>query len=95
MVTIGVDQSLISSENYEHRCLGNIIRLYKFSCKCDNQQMYKAILEASMAYTPEGFTENSPMLPREYVTVKNPSARKSLRQISESLDVNLRLLSVG
>ena len=40
-----------------------------------------------MVYNPEGFTDNSPMLSRPYVPVKQLSARKSLHQCSETLDV--------
>ena len=46
MVTIVIDQSLSNSAMYEHRCLENIKKLYKSDSKCDNQQQYKAILEA-------------------------------------------------
>ena len=45
MVTIVVDQYLISSATYEHRCLENINNLYKYSGKCDYQQHYKDIIE--------------------------------------------------
>ena len=40
-----------------------------------------------MVSTPEVFTENSPMTLSQYLTVKNPSVRKSLHQFSEALDV--------
>ena len=40
-----------------------------------------AILKASMVYTPDRFTDNSPLSPDPYVNVKNPSARKSIHQI--------------
>ena len=40
-----------------------------------------------MLSTPEGFTDNSPMLTGPSVTVKNSSARKSLRQFTELLYV--------
>ena len=40
-----------------------------------------------MLSTPEGFTDNSPMLTGPSVTVKNSSARKSLRQLTELLYV--------
>ena len=29
--------------------------------KCDDQQQYKAIIEAAMVSTPEGFYDKSPM----------------------------------
>ena len=86
IVTIGVDQSLSNSAMYEHRYLENICKLYKISGKCDNQQQYKTILEASMVSTPEGFIENSPMSPSPSITVKQ-CAMKALRQFLEALDV--------
>ena len=63
MVTIGVDQSLSNSAIYEHRCLKNIKKLYKYAGKCDDQQQYKVIIEAEMVSTHEEITENSPMSP--------------------------------
>ena len=40
-----------------------------------------------MFYTLEGFTHKIPMSPVPLVTVKNPSARKSLHKFTELLDV--------
>ena len=40
-----------------------------------------------MVSTTEVFNENSLMSPGPYVTVKHPSASKSLRQFTELLDV--------
>ena len=40
-----------------------------------------------MVSTPEGYNINIPMTPNQYDSTKNPSARKSLRQFSETLDV--------
>ena len=40
-----------------------------------------------MVSTPDVFTDNSPLSPDSDVYVKNPSARKSLHQFLESLDV--------
>ena len=48
---------------------------------------YKAILEAAMVFTPEGFTDNSPMSRGLSLSVKKPSAIKSLCQFSEAWDV--------
>ena len=56
----------------------------------DNQQQYKAILEAAMVSTPEGFTDNSTISPSQYVIVKNPGARKSIRKFSEALEVKYK-----
>ena len=56
MVTIGVDYSFSNNYLYEHICLKNIKKLYQSAVKCDDQQQYKAILEAAVVYTPEGFS---------------------------------------
>ena len=87
MVTIVVYQSLSNSAMYEHRCLENINMLYKSSGKFDDHQQYKSIIGSEMVSTPEGFTYNSPMSPIQYVIVKNPSARKSLRSFEDRLEV--------
>ena len=42
----------------------------KSAGKFDYQQQYNAILESEMVSTPEVGTDNSPMSPRQYVTVK-------------------------
>ena len=39
-----------------------------------------------MVSTPEGFTENIPMSPSQYMTVKNPSAIKYLHQFLDTLE---------
>ena len=76
MVHIGVYQSLSNIAMYEHRCLENIKKLYKSGGKFDDQQQYRDITESAMVSTSEVFTDNSPMLPRKYVTVKTSSAIK-------------------
>ena len=38
MITIGVYQSLSKIALYEHRCLENINKLYKYAGRCDDQQ---------------------------------------------------------
>ena len=43
-----------------------------------------------MVSTPEGFTVNRPMSPSQYVMVKKPSARKSLRQFLYTLEVKYK-----
>ena len=78
MNTIGIRQSLSNSALFKHRCLQNINTLYKHYGKCDVQQQFKDILEISMVYTPEGFTDNSPRYPMIPAPVKKPSAIKSL-----------------
>ena len=50
---------------------GNIKKLCKYNGKYDDQQKYKAIFEAAMVSAPDGFTENSPIPPSQYVTLKN------------------------
>ena len=59
--TIGIDQSLSNSALFEHRCIHNINKLYKHTRKFDDQQKFKDIIEADMVFTPEGFTNNSPI----------------------------------
>ena len=86
MAAIGVDQSLSNSAMYEHRCLVNIRKLYKSAGKCDDQKQYKVIIESSMVSNTEVFTDNSQISPSQSVTVKNPSARKSLRQFLDVLE---------
>ena len=86
MVIIDVEQSLRNSGFYGHICLGITQKLYNSAGKCDDQQQYKAILEAAMVSTPELLTNNIPMSSVPYVPVKQPNARKSLRQFSETLN---------
>ena len=38
-------------------------KLYKYDGKCEYQQQYKDVIETAMVYTPEGFTDYSPMSP--------------------------------
>ena len=87
MVTVAVDQLLSNCAMYEHRCLKNIKKLYKYSGKCDDKQQYKVILEAKMVSTPDEFTGNGPMPPSLFVIVKNPIEIKLLHTFSEALDV--------
>ena len=55
--------------------------------KRDNKHHYEYILDETMISTYEEFSENSPMLPSPSVTVKNPSAIKSIRIFTEVFDV--------
>ena len=87
MFTIRVDQSLSDNAMYEHRCLEIINRLYKSARRYDDLQQYKAIIEAAITSTPMGFTENSQISHSQYVTVKNPKERKSLRHFLDTLEV--------
>ena len=61
---------------YEHRCPENIKKLYKSSGKGDNQEQYKAICEAYMVSTSEGFTGNILISPGPYLSGKQPCAKK-------------------
>ena len=58
--TIVIDQSLSNSAIFEQGCIQNINKLYQHAGNFDNQQQFKYIIEDSMVYTPEGFTDNSP-----------------------------------
>ena len=78
METVGIDQSLINSALFEHRCLQNIKKLYKHTGKCDDQQQLKYILEAAIVSTPEGFNHNSIRSPMNTTLANEPSAGKSL-----------------
>ena len=55
MVDIRVDQSLRNNDLYENRFLENIKKLYKTTGKYEDQNNYKAMIEAEMASTPERF----------------------------------------
>ena len=93
MVTIVLYPLLSNSALYEHRCMVNINKSYKSSGTCDDKQQYKSILEAFMVSIPEEITNNSPLSPGPYLTVKNTSVSKSLCRFSENLDVKKILLS--
>ena len=77
MQTIGIGQSLSNSYRFEHRCLKNIRKLYEHAGKCDNQQQFKDILEATMVSSTEIFTDNSPRSPMTPTPFKKLSSRKS------------------
>ena len=72
---------------------GNINKLYKTSRKLNYQQQYKKINESEMVSTPVIFSNNIPISHSQYVTVKNPSEKKSLRKFLEALDVKYMLMS--
>ena len=54
--------------------------------KCDDKQQYKEIIEAAMVSASERFTDKSIMSYGPYVPLKQPNARKSLCQFSETFD---------
>ena len=72
---------------YEHGCLEKIKKLYKNAGKCDCKHQYKEMIKSSLVSTPEGCTDNILMTPKPYMYTKNTSARKPLRQFTETLDV--------
>ena len=61
--TIGINQSSFTRSSFEHRCMNNIKNIYQHAGKCDDQKNLMDIQEASLLYTPEGFTENGPNVP--------------------------------
>ena len=78
MKTICIDQSSLTRNSFEHKCMKNIENIYQHAGKCDDKQNLKDILEASILYTPEGFTDNSPNVHMTSSSVKKLSARESL-----------------
>ena len=77
---------MINSALFEHICLQNTKKLYKYAGKCDNQQQFKYIIEAAIVSTPEGFTDKTPRSPMNPKPVNKPSARKSLCLLTIILD---------
>ena len=82
MVIIGVEQPLSNTALNYHIFLENIKMLYKYFCKCCDQQHYKAILEKYVDSTFEVLADKSSVSLSIYVPVKKPSARKSLPKFS-------------
>ena len=74
--TIDIDQSLSNNAILENKFLQKPKKLYKNAGKCDNQQQFKDILEASMVSTIEGFTDKSHRYTMAPTPVKKPSDRK-------------------
>ena len=72
-----------------------INKLFKFSVKCDDQKHYKAIIEAAMIYTPKVFTDNGPMQPRQFVTVKILAQENQSVSFQKHRMSNLGLLPTG
>ena len=65
----------------------NIKKIYQHAGKSDDQQNLKDILDAAILSTPEGGTDNSPNMHMESITVKKPSASKSLCLFTNIMDV--------
>ena len=51
MNTIDIDQSLINRSSFEQTCL-NSIKKYQHTCKRDDQQNLKDIIDDAMVSTP-------------------------------------------
>ena len=62
-------------------------KVYKTAGKFDYQHQYKDILEAAMVSTHEWCNDNITLKHNQSEPTKNPSARKSLCQFEEVLDV--------
>ena len=62
-IDIDIDRYLIKNALYEHKCLENIKKLYKYAGKCDYQQQFKDILEDTIISTPDGFIDGIPISP--------------------------------
>ena len=71
MLTIRIDQSLSNCAMYEHRYLEKSRKLYIYAGKCNDQMQFEAIIEASMIFTPETFTDNITMSPGPPMIAKN------------------------
>ena len=65
--------------------MAKINKIYEPSGKCDDQQKYKANIEAAMVSTLEGCTGNIPMTPNPYVSSKAPSTRKTTLPIFRNI----------
>ena len=76
MVTIRNDKSLSNCAMYKDRFMENTKKLDTSAGKCDYQLQFKAIIEASMVYTTERFTDNSTISPGPPIIFKKRSARK-------------------
>ena len=84
IVGIGYGQSLSTSALYIHKCLDILKKLYKNAGECEDQHQYKSIIESALVSKHKGCNDNSPMTYNPSVSNKNPSARKSLCQFTET-----------
>ena len=71
----------------KHLCLENINKLYKYAGKCDDQNQYKAIMEATMVSITERITDNIKIAVGMLGTTKKPTARNPISQFWALLDV--------
>ena len=58
--------------------------------KCDYENQYKEMIETEIVSATKGWTDKSTMTSNPSVSTKNPSARKSLYQFTETLDVKYK-----
>ena len=87
METIVIAKSLNNNALFEHKCLQNINKLYKYAGNCYDQQQFKDILDAAMVYSLQVLTDNIPISPMKPIPVKKPSTIKSLCILINILDV--------
>ena len=66
---IGIDQSSRNRPCIAHKCLNNK-KKYEHAGKCDDQQILRDIIHASMVPTQEQFTNFSPILCINQTTVQ-------------------------
>ena len=65
----------------------NIKKIYQHAGQCDDQQIFKDIIDAAILYTPEGVTDNSPNVHMTSKPVKTPIARIPLCLFTNILNV--------
>ena len=91
MKTIGIDQSLCTRSSFEQKCMNNIKYINQDAGKCDHQQNLKNILDAAMAYNPQGVIDNSHNMTMASTPDKEPNAGKSLCLFTNILVVKHKL----
>ena len=67
--------------------MNNINHIYQHAGKCENQQNLKDILDAAMVSNTEQVTDDSSNVPMTSISVKKPSARKTLFFFTNILNV--------
>ena len=91
----GWNQWLEQTHTHTHKYVfKNTNKIYQHAGKCDHQNKFKNIIEASMVSNPEWLTDNSTKYTINQTQVKKPSATKSLCLLTNILDVKKTLLSV-
>ena len=94
MNTMCIDQSLSNRAYFEQKCLNNIKKICQNSGKCDDQQKFKDILEATIVYTPEEITDDSPSFTMTQTTVKNQVLGNHCVYSTTYLMLKIELLSI-